>query len=324
MRIVLTNAEDATAAYLCAKLEQSGVSFQRIDTDTLISRSRLSYTPSCPALSLDGQWYQPLQIDHIWYRRPEKLKNSRFAESPEDQYTLREWSEGFENFFSHVPEQRWMNHPSVNAAASHKLQQLTVAADLGFRIPDTLVTQDRDEFLKFFRKHGEQVIVKPLSTGYIERPADQNDSLIYTNRVSRERFPTLENLSLCPTLFQQFIRKDCDVRITVVDGEVHAVKLFGRENDGTQRCDIRRYNMADVKYERTQLPSDIQSAVLRMMKNYRLRFGALDMAIDLDGHWYFFEINPNGQWAWLDLCGATAIAESFIRSFEESASCEKS
>jgi glutathione synthase/RimK-type ligase-like ATP-grasp enzyme len=316
MLVVLTNSQDATAAYLCSKLEQAEISFVRLDTDTLISRARISYTSSRPILGIDGQRYQPGHVEHIWYRRPEKLKDTRFNEEPEDQYTLREWSEGFENFFSHIPQERWMNHPSANAAASHKLQQLTVAADLGFNVPDTLVTQDEDELLEFFRKHDEQVIVKPLSTGYVERPDDQDDSLIYTNRVSSDQLLTLEGLSVCPTLFQQFVRKYCDVRITVVDEEVHAVSLFARDNDGTQRCDIRRYNMVDVKYEVTQLPANINSAISRLLKQYRLRFGAIDMAIDTDGRWYFFEINPNGQWAWLDLCGVTRIADSFIRSFK--------
>ena len=39
------------------------------------------------------------------------------------------------------------------------------------------------------------------------------------------------------------------------------------------------------------------------------------MAIGTDGNWYFFEINPNGQWAWLDSDGGTNIAGSFIRAF---------
>jgi hypothetical protein len=33
-----------------------------------------------------------------------------------------------------------------------------------------------------------------------------------------------------------------------------------------------------------------------------------------DGEWQFLEINPNGQWAWMDLLGGTEIYELFIKA----------
>jgi len=31
----------------------------------------------------------------------------------------------------------------------------------------------------------------------------------------------------------------------------------------------------------------------------------------------FFEVNPNGQWAWLDLSGGMNIAASFVKTFSK-------
>ena len=73
--------------------------------------------------------------------------------------------------------------------------------------------------------------------------------------------------------------------------------------------------MRDVRHAQVTLPEAVRSCIRDLMDGYKLRFGAIDMAIDTEDNWVFFEINPNGQWAWMDLNGVTDIASSFVRSF---------
>lgn len=240
-------------------------------------------------------------------------------DTPEGKCVLDEWSESLEGFFAHIPRVRWMNFPAANALASRKLEQLTTARKLGFTIPDTIVTQDAAILRDFFSKHDGKVIVKPLGRAYIERPNNEGDSLIFTNQVCEDDLDDLTDLARCPTLFQQAVRKVSDVRITVIDAEIHAVELTAKDGNGEQRCDIRRNNMQDVRYRAISLPDDVISAVKQFVSFYELRFAAIDMAVSENGKWYFFEVNPNGQWAWLDLCGGAAIYKSFITSFSEDA-----
>jgi D-alanine-D-alanine ligase-like ATP-grasp enzyme len=155
-----------------------------------------------------------------------------------------------------------------------------------------------------------------MSTGYVERPDESCDTLIYTNRVQASQLDNLADLVNCPTFFQQFIQKKSDVRITVVDAEIHALELQASDDSGKQRCDIRRNNMVDVSYQPISLPPTVHQNIQKLMRHYKLRFGAIDMAITPNGGWVFFEINPNGQWAWLDLTAGTSIAESFARAFK--------
>jgi hypothetical protein len=315
MIFILTNSQDTTATYLVSVLEKSKIPFIRLDTDCLISRIAVKYSNAKPSIRIDGHWYDETHVDHIWYRRPEQLKDCRFDDSPESQYTRSEWTEFVECFFAHVPISKWINHPSRNALASRKLEQLTTAVDLGFQIPDTLATQEPDELRRFFEKYSGQVIIKPLSSGYIERKGDERDSLIYTNQVFEKNLEHIEDLKVCPSLFQQYVSKHSDVRITVVDSDIHAVKMCAKDPTGAQRCDIRRNNMEDVKYEPISLPDPIRGYVKKLMRHYGLRFGAIDMAVSNTGDWYFFEINPNGQWAWLDLNDCANIAGSFVKAF---------
>jgi len=260
-------------------------------------------------------WHEPGGFAHVWYRRPEQLKDERFDGSPESKYAVSEWSEFLEGFFAHIPREKWMNHPSRNAAASHKLEQLTTASRLGFKVPSTLATQDGERLRAFFDQHGGQIIVKPMAAGYVERPDEEKASLIYTNRVVMGDLENLDDLHLCPTLFQEFIAKEHDVRITVVDADIHSVALIAKEKNGAQRCDVRRNNMADVTYQPIDLPDAVRAKIRALVEHYGLRFAAIDMAVGLSGEWYFFEVNPNGQWAWLDMWAGMNITASFLRAF---------
>jgi hypothetical protein len=317
MLLILTNSEDATASFLVPLLEEACIPFLRLDTDALIPRISFSYRAGKPELRVDGRWIEADEITNIWYRRPEILKDAQFDASSEGKYARSEWTEFVECFFAHVPRDKWMNHPASNAGASRKLEQLSTAASLGFLLPDTMVTQEPSELTAFYEKHDRKVIVKPISNGYVERGADQRDSLIYTNRVLDEHLKDLADLSHCPAFFQQFIEKSYDVRITTVDGDIHAVALFAADKSGGQRCDIRRNNMLDVIYKQIELPERIRQAAASLLRHYNLRFSAIDMAVATSGEWYFFEVNPNGQWAWLDSSAGTRIGSSFVKSFSK-------
>ncbi|WP_425399074.1 hypothetical protein [Aeoliella sp.] len=315
MLLVLTNSQDATADYLLPKLRQRGIDPIRLDTDTLVDRSIFTFDRQGPRFRLEGRWHAPGDFHVVWYRRPERLQASHLTGSPDGEYILDEWGEIVEGFLAHIPEEAWVNHPAHNSRASSKLEQLTTAQQLGLEIPDTLVTQDPETLRQFFHQHGGEAIVKPMASGQVRREPAEADTLVYTNQVLENDLLDLSDLSRCPTLFQALISKTSDIRITIVDSEIHAVKLLATDADGRQRCDIRRNNMNDVTYQSIALPANIQSQLQCLMQRYELRFAAIDMVVDQQGSWYFLEINPNGQWAWLDLEGVTNIAESFARSF---------
>ena len=315
MLLIISNSQDVTADYLGTVLKQHRIKFLRLDTDLSLQQMKFYYDGIKPLIYINRKEYHPEDFTNVWYRRPEHLKHPQFDSSPEGKFILEEWAEALESFLACIEKPRWMNHPACNVAASHKIEQLIKAKSFGFRVPDTLVTHDANQLRSFYGKHNGKIIVKPMASGYIERPEGQRHSQVYTNRVMPDHLDNLDDLTNCPTLFQEYIEKRCDVRITVVDKHIHAVELTAREPDGLQRCDIRRNNMEDVAYRMIPLPRDIEQAIKILMGYYGLRFAAIDMAVSLYDDWFFFEVNPNGQWAWMDLVGKTNIAVSFVNTF---------
>jgi len=60
-----------------------------------------------------------------------------------------------------------------------------------------------------------------------------------------------------------------------------------------------RANYANLTYSLVTVPEAMRAAVSNLMYGLRLRFAALDFGVPPNGEPVFFEINPNGQWAWL-------------------------
>jgi Prokaryotic glutathione synthetase, ATP-grasp domain len=315
MLLILTNSQDATAEFLVPVLYRQGIDFLRFDTDRSVQATRLGYQAGRPILSLGGRQFSPDDFRNVWYRRPGKLCHEVFGDSGDGAFAYGEWAEALEGFLAHIPMERWMNYPAHNVAASHKIEQLTTARALGLTAPATLMTQDADELCAFYAEQDGKVVAKPMASGYVKSAKGEVCSLVYTNRVRPLHLQNLSDVSACPTLFQQYIEKQHDVRITIVDGYVHAVALIAREPDGRQRCDVRRNNMADVSYRTVSVPSEVERGLTALAAYYSLRFAAIDMAVGKDGNWYFFEVNPNGQWAWLDEAGVTDIAATFVKAF---------
>jgi glutathione synthase/RimK-type ligase-like ATP-grasp enzyme len=48
------------------------------------------------------------------------------------------------------------------------------------------------------------------------------------------------------------------------------------------------------------LPADLAERCLELVRAYGLEFAAIDLVRARDGRYVFLEINPNGQWAWLE------------------------
>ena len=312
MLLILSNARDATADFFEGRAEDSDLRYVRLDTDRLIGSVKFGYSGFLPCMEVGGVRLVPEDVSAVWYRRPTRLGED--VGTGEGRFEANEWTAAAEGFLSHVPPGRWVNHPPRNAAASNKLRQLSVARRLGADVPATVVTQVPGEAAEFLKSCGSGVVVKPLSGGMVERPGG-GDTLIYTNLVTPAAEERLTDVAGCPTLFQEYVPKASDVRLTVIDGRAHAVELLAREADGTQRCDVRRRNMEDVEYRSVPVPAGVGSFTAALLSEFGLRFGALDFAVTPAGRWYFLEINPNGQWAWLDEAGACDIAGSLVEVF---------
>lgn len=319
--LVLSNSTDATADYLCYRFDEAGVAYRRFNTDSPLIAVRIRYSASALQLEWAEGILCPSKVRAVIFRRPQPVDPPIRGDAYQRQHAADEWAEALEGFLAHIPLHKWINHPSSNFGASHKVHQLVTARACGLRVPSWLVTTDPRAAHEFLSEFGPKIIAKPLSGGYIERQRPEDDTLIYTQLIGQSHSGLFDRLPACPVLFQQQIEKRVDVRIIVVDHSMVAAALSSNDSDGKQRLDIRRDNMRDVHYAPIPVPATVAKSIRALMAQYRLRFSAMDFAIDTDGRWIFFEVNPNGQWAWLDLAGACDAGSLFVDAMKSASEC---
>jgi hypothetical protein len=64
--------------------------------------------------------------------------------------------------------------------------------------------------------------------------------------------------------------------------------------------DFRRAQVFDLRHRAVQLPASLRDACVDLVRHLGLRFGAIDLVETYSGDYVFLEVNPNGQWLWLE------------------------
>ena len=105
-------------------------------------------------------------------------------------------------------------------------------------------------------------------------------------------------LAVAPVIYQRHLEKRCDIRVTIVGESIYAAVIQSQEAKSA-KVDWR---LADVElaHEVHVLPEKMARACRRLMKALNLNFGAVDLVLTPKDEYYFLEINPNGQWLWLE------------------------
>jgi len=180
-----------------------------------------------------------------------------------------------------------LTKPSILRLVDNKVYQLKVARDVNFLLPETLISNDYEMISNFTK--GKNRIIKPISSGKIE---DKNiKEVVQTNLVNSNYKRQIGDF--CPSYYQDFIDKDFDLRVTIVNNDIFPVKIISNN-----KVDWRK-SYKDIKYELFDLPIDIREKCFLFLKRVNMKFGVFDFVVK-DNEYYFLEINANGQWAWLE------------------------
>jgi glutathione synthase/RimK-type ligase-like ATP-grasp enzyme len=209
----------------------------------------------------------------------------------------------------HVPGPTWVSPPAAIRAAEDKALQLAVAADVGFDVPATTWTNDIAVAERQLAAHTGVGIVKATTTAYWED--DQTSHFVFAHPVSVADLPAAGRLATTPMAFQQRIEPKRDVRVTVVGSGAFAAVT---DDASPHAPDWRLAD--DTTWTAYDLPDDVRERCVTLVRRLGLEFGGIDLLVDADGRHWFCEVNPNGEWGWLQVAGlpiADALAVELVR-----------
>jgi glutathione synthase/RimK-type ligase-like ATP-grasp enzyme len=190
-----------------------------------------------------------------------------------------------------------VNPQAASDQMESKLRQLQLASELGFDIPRTMVSNRGDEIRAFCKSEGGRIVAKALYAPLIEEP--EQDFFVFSNVVTSADLLDNDALSLAPSIFQQMLSPKIDYRVTVIGDNVIAVRIVPIDDARGEATLDWRTREANVKFETSDIPKPIEQLCRDFVTRAGLVFGAIDL-VEHAGRFFFLEINPNGEWGWLE------------------------
>jgi ATP-grasp ribosomal peptide maturase len=306
--VVLTQEGDLTADAVVQELDSRDVPVYRLDTADF----PLSLTVNA---HFNGGWRGTLSgaagsvglesIRSIYFRRPTVFSFPDTMTDAERRFAGNEGRRGVGGLLMAL-RCLWLNHPSRVADAEYKPYQLAVAAQCGLDVPRTMLTNDPAAVDDAREYLGAQLVYKPLASASVVD--GDRLSMVYTTAVPPE-FIADERVRLTVHQFQQRVDKCRDVRATVVGDHVYAANLHSDTEGGLDW----RSDYSAIRYERTELPKQVEARLLALVRRLELRFCSADFVVSADDRYHFVDLNPNGEWGWIEketgLPIAAAVAE---------------
>lgn len=239
----------------------------------------------------------------IWWRRPQHFVLSpNIVKETHRIFALNECHEAFTGLWQGL-DVFWVNHPSRDDVAHRKSYQLRIAQEVGLSIPRTLISNNPQDVKEFVTRQGYgRTIYKAFSATEQEWRE--------TRILRQEELDLLDNVQYAPVIFQEYIEASCDLRITVIGNNIFPAAIYSQET--AYKVDFRM-DMFNARIEPITLPTALEDQLHNLMTRLGLSYGAIDMRLTPDGKYVFLEINPAGQWLFVERQTLQPIAACLAR-----------
>ena len=250
--------------------------------------------PSEYALTFSDRRVPMREVKSVWWRRPQAFGLPQGLDPVARHFAMTEAATAFQGMWQ-ASDCLWVNDIQRDAAAAHKPWQLELAQSLGLSIPETLITNEPEDARAFWQTHPGEVIYKPFIQSW--------HSWRETRILRKEEEALAPLVRLAPVIFQRYVPGHADLRVTVIGEEVFPAAAALA--DGEYPVDVR---LNKVPYKPHRLPPEVTERLLVMMRRLGLEYGAIDLRLTPDGEYVFFEVNPAGQFLYIEMATGQPIA----------------
>ncbi len=250
------------------------------------------------------------QLDAVWWRvKPFSLIEYGAEPMPIIQgFIEREWRSTLGSLSAFTPQAFWINPRAADLLARDKPVQLQAAQQAGFAVPPTCISNDPQAVAGFVGAGPEQYIYKPV-TWYADLP----DRFIFTSLLDLDQVEHgAEEIRAAPGIFQRRIAKAYEVRATLVGESVFAVRIDSQVLMGAELDWRRKQN--HLHYIPHTLPDEICQRLLLVQRSLGLIYGAYDLIVTPENEYIFLEVNPLGQWLWLERLTGLPISQALANT----------
>lgn len=310
--LVIAQEGDAHTQAVVGEIRRLGSEAVVADLSEFPQRCWLSIRYTCCGerefqFTIGDRTHDLADFGSAWWRRPQQpLISDDITTETHRMFAANEVAEALSGLW-YALDAFWVNDPAKDHVAHRKIGQLRVAQDCGLTLPETLITNDADQARIFIDRRGyRNVVYKSFSA--IEQEWRE------TRVLREEELSLIDYVRYAPVIFQEYIEALYDLRITVVGDEIFPAAIHSQQT--SYPADFRM-DMANARISPVELPDQVQAQLRDFMKRLGLQYGAIDMRLRPDGEYVFLEINPAGQWLFVEEVTSQPIAASIARILVE-------
>ena len=291
--LILSSLYDFSTDLVCLQLSKMDVQYLRLNREHF-QDYRITLDPQEPnmCIHMAGRIYHVgSKLKAVWYRQPVFLRNTPSEPLSTSQQLERSQWTAFLRALSVFDQVAWMNFPAKTYLAESKPYQLYIASQYGFTVPATCVSNDAFEIK---RRFPDAAIVKSLDTVLLH---DGDDCLFTYTTLNQTSEISEEAARDAPFLVQELLNEKTDLRVTLVGDRIFTVRILsdGRGIEG----DWRLVPRDDLQYEDAELTTELRRQCYALARSLGLSYAAIDL-IETPDKTYFIEVNPTGEWGWIN------------------------
>ncbi|WP_234344404.1 ATP-grasp domain-containing protein [Streptomyces sp. WM6372] len=279
--------------------------FHIVESDSISGREGVSWnshseeeegTPAATFLTSENVRIAVEDAELLWWRRPkmDQETTAHGGTTHERGLVNNDCRGALGGALAATFRGQWISPPQATDRASDKLYQLSVAREAGFRVPRTLVSQSREDVIAFSRRVG-RTIVKPV--------VGARGPALYTRWLDAPDTIPVSSFEICPAMYQEYVEGRRHIRLNCFGEQMYAALI---ETDALDwRPDL------NVPMSCWPIPDDLRRKVGTVLHRLGLRMGVIDLKLTPEGEPVWLEVNPQGQFLFLEPLTGEPLTEHF-------------
>lgn len=321
--LIITDKCDLHADIIIEKLDSSKLTPIRLNSEDFNQKCLYNFSwdrhgQACEqSLSLLDSSRSIQDIKVIWWRKP---KDYDAHPEVQDPWAIKYCQDEARSFIQSLPglfpNARWVNNYYNLRQPSRRINQIPLAMKLGINVPATLVTNQYAPIVHFLKSHSD-CIIKPMDySGFLH---EGEQYACFTRHINLETVESLrESIHLAPVFIQKRIEKCAEYRVTLIGKKSFVCRIEATHlNDVDVNLDWRATSPDKLNHFEDSLPKEYINKLHEMLRLLGLNFGAFDVIRDNAGDLYFIELNPNGQWYWVEQLTGMPMADAMVKLMED-------
>ena len=293
MIIILGGRNDEHCIHVANHLDKLKEEYCFLDTRNYPIFNWEATSQNCGSIITEGKRILFGDIKSVYWRNYysvpfEKISDDEFV----SKMVQREKESALSSLFYSL-KTNWVN--SIKAFELHKKKAylINLMKENNIRVPNTLITDDKDRIEDFFDKNNNKIIVKPILGGAYTEKLSKND-------LTKER---LDSLITSPVQFQELI-DGVDIRVYAFKDEIYAIRIEADTIDF--REDL------NAKLIKTELPKNICEDCKKVMQISALKYSGIDIRLSNQGEYVFIEANPAPMFIYAEKQTKYPLTQSLI------------